>query len=464
MLLQFTVENFKSFDEATNFSMRAGKDKDHVGHLIGPSKFQAVRGAAIYGANAAGKSNLVLAMHFARELIVRGRTFGQAIEYSPFELCDDEAERPSGFHWYFVHAGKVWSYGFDILRRRVVEEYLYVRDEKGGPEANWFTRTTDEKGETKIKPGTLSGNKKLKKRLQDLEVNMAKRPEQPFLTMAIENSVEELMPIYDWFDSVLVVVRAESPFDKLLSFSYSQKEFLSFLSEFVRMADTGIERLVVEEEDVDEGELIAQLPGGQREMMQQVFAQLEANEMVAMNMKFLPIGFARKEDGHLVGLSIRAEHCYENGKKKFHLDRESEGTQRLLHLSPILFAFKVEPRVVVIDEMERRLHTRLTQRFVEMALQDSNRDGNQLIFTTHDTNLLDSSLLRRDEIYFARKKQHRTQLERLSEYQIRSDRDYEKAYELGRIGGGGPRLSYEMFGLMEEDEPSKAEVPEVAAS
>ena len=449
--------------------MRAGKDKDHPGHLIGPDGFRAVRGAAVYGANAAGKSNLVLAMGFARDLIVRGRSFGQALEFSPFELCDEaDGARPSGFHWYFVHEGKMWSYGFEVLRRRIVEEYLFARDVGSGKELSYFSRSTDEAGKTSIKPGAalVKGKDTLKRRLKDLELNMKNRPEQPFLTLAIENSIEEFGPVYEWFSDVLQVIRAETVFPDLLSFSHSQEEFLGFLSEFVRLADTGIERLVPEETEMDEAQLLSNVPDEFRDGVRELLVNIEPGQMSASNLGFLPVGFGRKADGRLMALELNAEHKCSGGRVvKFRLDRESEGTQRLLHLLPILFAFKNESKVIVIDELERRLHTKLSRRFVEMALHVGNREGNQLVFTTHDTNLLDSSLLRRDEIHFARKKHNRTSLERLSEYQIRNYRDYEKAYSLGRVGGGGPRLSYELFELMEEDDATepKREV-EVAAS
>jgi len=122
---------------------------------------------------------------------------------------------------------------------------------------------------------------------------------------------------------------------------------------------------------------------------------------------------------------------------EFSIDEESEGTQRLINLIPALFILKKNPeKVIFLDELDRRLHPLLSRKFLEFFLQCKiEQSKNQLIFTTHDTNLLDLDLLRRDEIWFVEKNnQGASQLYSLAEFKIRSDLKVEKGYLNGRFG------------------------------
>ncbi|HEY0073827.1 MAG TPA: AAA family ATPase, partial [Abditibacteriaceae bacterium] len=242
MLLQFTVENYKSFNEPTTFSMSATGIRELPKHVI-DGKSPALRGAAIYGKNAAGKSNLVLAMGFARDLIVRPATVGRRIATTPCRLRTDN-NRVSSFRWFFQYKGRIWQYGFSVEAKGVVEEYLYARNEKGGKELKWFTRETVD-NEVQVSFGqTLRGpaHGKRAKRLELIRSNIRKRPEQLFLPFAIENSVEELITPYEWFTDVLVVKRAENTYSDML-WEVNDDSFLGFLGEFLKFADTEIHRL-----------------------------------------------------------------------------------------------------------------------------------------------------------------------------------------------------------------------------
>jgi len=133
---------------------------------------------------------------------------------------------------------------------------------------------------------------------------------------------------------------------------------------------------------------------------------------------------------------LRTRHLSEDGKLiDFSLNEESEGTQRLIHLLPSLFLLKQDSeKVVFLDELDRRLHPQLSRRFVEVELGCRNKN-NQLIFTTHDTNLLDLDLLRRDEIWFVEKNQQgSSSCYSLAEFKIRPDLKIERGYLNGRFG------------------------------
>ena len=449
MLLQFTVENYLSFDQTQTFSMRAGGDKDHADHVISHGKLNSVRATAIYGANAAGKSNLILAMDFARRLIARDGATMQGLRQ--FRLADETNKRASGFHWIFLFEGKQWSYGFDITPRRVVEEYLVAQNQNGVKEDQWFMRKTDEEGISHVEWSDKFLKSLPKEEAQLLELSGKRTPaDELLLWRFIDNQIEVIAPVEEWFNSVLTIIPAESKYEPLLPLAHNSAEFLEFLSEFLKFADVGIQCLVTARRELKVDSLFgSEAPTEIDNMLRQHLENLEIGEVSVAMRDYVPVAIEKGEDGKLWMLNLMARHTRDDGSTDdFRLEWESSGTQRLIHLLAALFQLKSQTAVVVIDEIERRFHVKLTRRFIEMALRGA-LPGNQIIFATHDTHLLDSSLLRRDEIVFALKQNKRTILERLSDYQIRSDRDYEKAYDIARVGSGGPHLAYQMFDLME---------------
>ena len=436
MLLQFTVENFLSFDEPTNFSMRAGKDKDHLEHLIQVGKETATKGAAIYGANAAGKSNLVLAMGFARDLIV-GKSGVALSDVRPFRLNARE-ERASGFHWQFVHAGKLWSYGFDATKTAVVAEYLFARDTQSGKEKRWFERATDVQGATKVKLGaefvsaiTRDDAQLLKLKAPRLDANAL------FLREILAEKIEAIEPVFQWFEDVLLIVRAETVYDPLIIEAGQNKAFRHFISNHLKGAGAGISKIALYSRDIEDSDF-EQAPEEFRDYLQDIKEQIAQGKQISVfnNEKNVRMVFRADETGNMKADTLNAVRVTSGGREEvFDLWEESEGTQRFIHLLPHFYRLQTRPTVLVIDEFERRLHTLLTQRLLRSAF-DSPQQNNQFIFTTHDTNLLDSALLRRDEIWFVDKNERgASSLVSLVEFKIRSDANYEKGYLLGAFDG-----------------------------
>ena len=440
MLLQFTVENYLSFDEKAVFSMRASGDKDHPVHVVS-GKIPLLRGAAIYGANAAGKSNLVLAMGFARDFIApRGQNTASLTDVRPFGLREN-AGRPSVFNWHFIHDGKIWNYGFSLTNERVVEESLYARDEKSGREKKWFERTTNANGETAVSLGDEFLNAK-KDDGQLLKLIGPRTPHDDlFLRFCRSNKIAAVEPVFAWFEDVLLIVRAESDYEPLVLEAHENESFLRFLSEHVRDAGTGIDGITNVELALNE-ERGADFWNAVGTSFDEINTMLSGLEVGETSLKFDRRNrlnqwsvFRRNKAGDISFITLQALHrTQEKTTRAFKPEWESEGTQRFLHLLPRLYQLQTRPTVLVIDELERRLHTLLTRRLVDQALNVSPQVRSQFIFTTHDTNLLDSDLLRRDEIWFVDKDEDgASSLTSLAEYKIRSDSDYEKGYLLGRF-------------------------------
>lgn len=426
MLLQFSVENFLSFDGLTHFSMRATDETDHPGHVLRRGQHRAVRGAALYGANAAGKSNLVQAMGFARDVIVKGAPVSGV---RPFRLREG-ATRASGFHWQWLHARKKWSYGFDILAGRVVEEYLFSQPEDGGEEELWFERKEGE--QIKIGEVFVAGASDEEVYFRQLFIRRAVPESELFLRRCLDNQINSVSPVFEWFEEVLLIVQAESNYQRLVVELHEEESFLDFISEQIRNAGTGIKSIKPMKVTMNP-EIVIVHPDGNQETIGDFWNSQSNGANVGETFSIsVSTGVTKDTDNLFTLKSFYAVHQSQGREEEFHLEEESEGTQRYLHLLPRLYRLQTRPTVLVIDELERRLHTLLTRRFVEQAIGVEPLPESQLVFTTHDTNLLDARLLRRDEIWFVDKNDTgASSLFSLAAFADFRGTEYERAYLLG---------------------------------
>ncbi len=439
MLVQFSIENFLSFDEEQVFSMVAGSGDQHTRHLIPntPHKGKALlRGAAIYGANASGKSNLVQAIRFAQNLILQGTRITQVIPTLPFKL-DADTNRPSKFEFIIKAQGVLYNYGFRLQASQILEEWLFATPH--AQEVLYFERSRLPSGTEHFQFGNaLTG--RIKKQTQFLDfIAQGTRPNQLFLTEAIDRNVSELLPLFQWFQNSCLILSAEATSRDVEGRAHTNQEFIGFLSRFLCLTDTGIQAVTTKEVPFDFDRYIPEMPDWQRDEVKAIIASMSSQEMTtirsAAGERF---ALMRGEQGEPILVLFNMQHQGKQGQYvPFQINEESDGTQRLIHLLPALFGLRQEQeRVVIIDEMDSRLHPLLTRLFVQSALDGASENPqSQLIFTTHDTNLLDLDLLRRDEIWFAEKdKDGASHLYSLAEFKIRPDLKIEKGYLNGRFG------------------------------
>ena len=442
MLVQVTIENFLSFKDATTFSMLGvNSDLSHVEHLavnVAGKEKSLLPVAAIYGANAAGKSNLINAIDFAKDLIVEGTRSGQVIPVSTFKL-GDYSKKPNKFDFVFTHKNALYSYGFTLNSSQILEEWLYGIPPNKKREVSYFERNTSERKETKVECGAVLRGKSDRDK-QFLEfIAKGTRPNQLFLTEAVEWNVKLLIPVVDWFKKVLTIIPAESRATGLEIRILSSKEFTRSLGEFLKFSGTGIDSVEVDKAILNFDYHFPELPANIREEINQQLTEAKENSVVIIESIFGKHHLLMKgEEGQISLMQLKTKHRHENGQLvDFSLDEESEGTQRLINLIPALFILKKAPeKVILLDELDRRLHPLLSRQFLEFSLRCKTEDSrNQLIFTTHDTNLLDLDLLRRDEIWFVEKNQQgASHLYSLAEFKIRPDLKIEKGYLNGRFG------------------------------
>jgi AAA15 family ATPase/GTPase len=414
-------------------------DQQHIDHLAedAAGKGRSILPiGAIYGANAAGKSNLIKAISFAKNLVVQGTRTSQTIPVSPFKL-GDYSKQPSKFEFIFTHQGDQYSYGFKLNREQIFEEWLYGIPEGKKQEVMYFERVTSSKKETTVEYG-LKLKRRSKKREQFLDfIAEGTRPNQLFLTESLERNVTALQPIFDWFRKVLNIIPAEADYTGLELGVLSDESFTDFLSEFLKFAGTGIDSIVTEKVELDFERHLPTLPKVLRDNLIQELNKAEKNSMAMIeNLEGTRFLLFKDDESKVILIQLRTRHPSEDGKFiDFSIEEESEGTKRLINLILALFILKQEEeKVIFLDELDRRLHPLVSRNFVQVAINCRDKN-NQLIFTTHDTNLLDLDLLRRDEVWFVEKsEQGVSNLYSLAEFKMKPDLKIEKGYLNGRFG------------------------------
>ena len=450
MLVNFNVQNFLSFNEKQSFSMIGGKVRGKANHLTAGSSPKLLKFASIFGANASGKSNIVTAMDFARDVILDGFPSDCTLKYC--RTFADNKDKPSRFEFEIFIKGKCYVYGFEIIlyERSILAEWLFeVASDKRRKEI--FVRNIKEKDIT------LGGHFKDKEVLNKLTVyaDAVKSDDTVlFLTEMNRNKNDlyqnnpefsVLRTLFRWFERVLDINYPNKPFSSYSYFMMDDKA--SEIADIIAAFDTGIRNFRVINTSLDE--LAAALP---RDLIKEILNDLEKEvsrkRKEGKSNKDIG-GFLRGEkEFYILGVNEEGDPNiktleFEHGNQGAYLglSEESDGTRRILELIELLFAAKNGAnKVYVIDEIDRSLHPMLTYKLVESYLNLDKQSKMQIIVTTHESRLLDLELLRRDEIWFVNKnKDGESVLYSLDAYNERFDKKIDKAY-LDGVYGGIPRF------------------------
>lgn len=437
MLLQFAVENHACFADEVLFSMVASVGSEHPRHVVQSQagrKPRILRLAALYGANAHGKTRFIEALWFARNLVVRGTRSDRRIPAEPFRLDRQWQDKPSRFDFLIDHQGVEYNYGFAVDNRRVHEEWLFVRET--ARESRYFERLTSEDGKVTVEIGPKLAGGDRKQRQFLAFVAQGTRPNQLFLTEAVERNVEALKPLFHWFRYVLTIVSAEEAPQPLAVRLDREEDFVASMADFLRDAGTGIDGLSIEQEPLDFERHFPDLPPQVREDLETALPQGTIYSLPGPDGQSLTVYC--NDESRLMVARLKTRHSGRDAiEASFDFEDESSGTQRLMEILPILADAASGERVYVVDELDRKLHPLLSRLFVSSFIERCDASQRtQLIFTTHDTHLMDLDLLRRDEIWFFEKDQQgASSLYSMNALEVRKDLKIEKSYLNGRFGG-----------------------------
>lgn len=412
MLIEFSVGNYRSFKENATFSMVAAnitsKEKrlDENNIFKVDDKLELLKSAAIYGANASGKSNLAQAFGFMRRFMINSSKETQSTEkigVEGFKLSTETEAKPSFFEIVFLMKQTRYRYGFTSNRDEIISEWLfYVPNSR---ETRLFERSLDS-----FKVSSLYKAKKIQQQT---------RRNALFLSVSAQFNVEIAENILDWLTNKVKVVSSindrgyQGYTINCLIGNRNKDEILQLL----RKLDLGFGDLKVAESEITAESLSVDLPD-------------EIKNFIVKN-----------TGGKLALIETEHQKFDEKGvfvsTELFDLDnQESEGTQKIFALAGSLIDTLKEGKVVVIDEFDARLHPLISRAIVELFnSNETNPNNAQLIFMTHDTNLLSNKLFRRDQIWFTEKDRYgATDLYSLVEYKVRNDASFESDYIKGRYG------------------------------
>jgi len=402
MLISFSVENYRSFADEQTLSMEAVKDDAHPDHVVDCGRFSLLKTAAIYGANASGKSNLLKAFGFMADFVQTSATemtLGDPIRGAEcFRLDKTRSGAPCSFDVRILLNGTEYQYGFSATKERVYDEWLYTTRE-GIRATNPLSRSFD--------PSTGKTDWKLRGELKSAkDVAARTRDNGLFISRAAEMNVEVVKEPFLWFREFYRYL----DFSEVLAWFQALKEtarriendetLRARVENLVSNADFGISGLLTTTS--------FSLPGGKPWYLIQTVHKPPGSEET--------INFSLEED-------------------------ESNGTQRFVGIvGPILDALD-KGSLLVVDELDCSMHPHLTYKLVEMFQSaEANPKGAQLVFATHDTNLMTPALFRRDEFWLPETAANGgTELCSLSDIESekrpRKEEPFEKHYLAGRYGG-----------------------------
>lgn len=432
MLLRFIAHNIYSFKEETEFNLfPSSRATHHLHHKRKCNHTEVLSLSAIYGANAAGKSNLIKAIIDLRTIVVMGGVGNMNFQPYKFQLDRSNHEKPVSMAIEFYDEGIIYYYSVEVDNNLVGYEYLSVSDKK--EDKLVFERITN--GTQRITFGkeyeSSEKNKLFSSVLQDKLLNKGTLL-LSFMATNYADEIPSITKVYNWFLMKLLIIRDGFQNGFTPHWLDSNEELKEYVNQLLPELKTGISNLDVSVTPVDEKQLDASW----------------ANTILSLKDKpGIPISLPSKLDARVSATMIyendaillkelKTSHVNNDGSViDMPISLESDGTIRLIDFLPFFFFFLKTDSVILIDEIERSLHPILIKEIVSRLSEAPDAKG-QLIFTTHESCLLDQHVFRPDEIWFTEKDCNgATHLYPLSDFNIHKTADIEHGYLIGRYGG-----------------------------
>lgn len=434
MIIRVIIKNLFSFKDYTEFNMLPGRSTRMPHHLYEAGSISVLKLNALYGANGAGKSNLIKSLDLLRSFVTEGHL---PIEFitEVFKFDAESRKKDVYLGVEFIKDGTPFYYGITINQGIVVEEELQISGLGKKDDVTLFLRTNS----VHEKQLSLSFHEDVMKDkeaalypsfLQN-EVLERNEPVLYYLRNRKNKVFDHYKRAFDWFDRNLVIILPTYSPGLLALRLEGDDHFNAFTKDIMRSFKTGIREIAIVKMPIEEyfGE-------DDKEEAERIISELRANPLATAKANRTPVEeiLFVLEDGKVYVKRLCFLHEEDNGANRFSAAEESDGTRRLLEYIPALYGAIYSPKVYLIDEIERSLHPLLIKELARKFSQDTKTKG-QLIFTTHESNLLDQDIFRSDEIWFAEKKADgATELYALSEFKEHHTLDIRKGYLNGRYG------------------------------
>ncbi|MDR2439510.1 MAG: ATP-binding protein [Planctomycetaceae bacterium] len=422
MLIEFTIGNFRSFGKPQKFSLVASNYEKNLPEnmiecsLPGISGFNYLSTAAVYGANASGKSNLLFAFNTLCKFVKK--SFCAAPDSptcaAPFKLNHAYQSQPTTFEVLFVADTVRYQYNLSLTVERVVEESLTAYPK--GRSQKLYLREWNSK--TNQYNWSFSNNNSTPKVL--LQIAERTRPNVAFLSKSTDDGYLPFKSVYNWFSKTSKMLNITdgllTPLYTIEKMKTSQDQHEQIIS-LLKKADFDIVKGQIKEHNISDDEMKKYFPP---QIFEKILEQIKNEKQSSLNS--VSISFS-----HLGEKNTDVEMDFE--------DEESAGTKRYFSLLGPWLDVLNNGYVLFIDELENCLHPLLVIELIKLFRSNYNRKGAQLIFTTHNPILLDETLLRRDQIWFTEKKHDaETCLYPLTDFNPRKGEALVKGYLAGRYG------------------------------
>ena len=419
MLIQFTTKNFKAFKEKATLSLIASnydKGTRETDNVYEHEKFnlRLLKSAVVYGANASGKSKFFEALLFMRHLVVtssRESQKGDNIDVDPFRLDEESEQMPTEFEVIFTHDDVLYRYGFEANKERIVSEWLYYRPKtkeielfyRDGDDINTHDRNFS-KGNMVIKEGLVRDNALL-------------------VSVAAQFNDATCIAVIDWFKSIKTISGLHESSYKGYTMNRTKDPIhKAQILNLLKAADLGIQDIQLQNLEIDK------LPKG-------ISDELKAKIITEINEN-------KKE---LISDVLTTHKKYNSLKKAYDTvhfsldDDESSGTKKFFALTGPILDVLENGDILVVDELDSKLHPNLVGKIVSLFnSKELNQKNAQLIFNTHNTNLLKEDLFRRDQIWFTEKNKYgASKLYSLADFKsdsVRKSEPFEENYIRGKYG------------------------------
>lgn len=436
MLLNISVENYKSFNQKEELSLvSSSKIQSKKYHKTKIGKVNILKNAVIYGANASGKSNFIKAINFLQKVLYEGLTVSTVNDFC--RTNKENKDKESIFEIQFAINNKFYAYGFSTIlnQRKITEEWLFELKQNGNAN-NLFMR---EIGKVPAL-GDVNPSEAEKNRFSIYAEDFAGHDSQLFLSeMNRGRKYDEksklifFKTVFEWIMENIIVIRPTSGISN--AEAYYSEESLEEISNLIKTFDTGITKIKTRKISLNEmSEMIPQ------EILNDVFDTLK-KKMQMSNLHelkltlritegFFNIKIDNSGEPEITTLVLKHDKSFFD----FNFNEESDGTKRLFDLVDMLIN-KEADTVYVVDELERSLHPKLTEHFLKLFMEAHKDDRTQLIFTTHEDTIMNQELFRRDEIWFVeRDNSNSSKIYSLDRFEERYDKKLNKAYLEGRYG------------------------------
>lgn len=430
MLIRFQVKNLYSFEEETEFNLLTNDSEHLPHHKKHCNGVDFLRLSAIYGANASGKSNFVRAIGLLQNIVKKGKIIDEVSDYK-FKLSGEALTKPISLAIELLSNSKMYYYTLTFDQKKILNETL-VETFKDKEDRIVFERSlTNERQEIPFIESEVK-NEKERMFLELLSDKLLSKDELllTFLTQKYPNEYADIDNVFEWFSDVLIVLNSNFKIRGIAHKFDTDDSTTMFANAFIPTLGTGIQKIDIQKREiVGQGNEMNYLKDNIKNDQEQLFTNTNPDTGEE-------ITFVMEENDKIFAKRIFTEHLDKEGHKVFFpFGWESDGTKRLLEYTPLINGVINAEVVFVVDEIERSIHPMMIKELIRKISSDTSAQG-QLIFTTHESCLLDQEILRTDEIWFTQKdKGGATHMYSLSDFNISNTANIEDGYLNGRYGG-----------------------------